>query len=44
MPHGVTALPISEGLSRGYIPVSLPNMQVLQYDHHVTLGILNNMY
>jgi len=27
MPHGVTALPISEGLSRGYIPVSLPNMQ-----------------
>ena len=28
MPQGVTALPISEGLSMGYIPVSLPGMQV----------------
>ena len=28
MPQGVTALPISEGLSMGYIPVSLPAMQV----------------
>jgi len=27
MPQGVTALPISEGLSMGYIPVSLPGMQ-----------------
>jgi len=27
MPQGVTALPISEGLSMGYIPVSLPAMQ-----------------
>ena len=28
MPQGVTALPISEGLSMGYIPVSLPGIQV----------------
>ena len=28
MPQGVTALPISEGLSMGYIPVSLPAIQV----------------
>jgi len=27
MPQGVTALPISEGLSMGYIPVSLPGIQ-----------------
>jgi len=30
MPQGVTALPISEGLSRGYIPVSLPGIQETQ--------------
>ena len=29
MPQGVTALPISEGLSMGYIPVSLPGIQVM---------------
>ena len=43
MPQGVTALPISEGLSMGYIPVSLPGMQVNHcffYDNSVSLVVL----
>jgi len=35
MPQGVTALPISEGLSMGYIPVSLPAIQDVPGMHSV---------